>query len=122
MYKDNIKDIENVITNYFEGIFYGEVDKLAPCFTDSAFIYGDINGVPYKKSVIEYLDGVKERKSLNDLNEMFKMEVVGIDIIGNVAMVKLRVPMLGYNYYDYLSLAKVNDNWKIVNKIFTHVA
>ncbi|MBQ4804659.1 nuclear transport factor 2 family protein [Aquimarina sp. MMG015] len=122
MYKDNIKDIEKVITNYFEGIFYGQVDKLASCFTDNVFVYGDINGVPYKKSVIEYLEGVKERKSPNDLNETFKMEVVGIDIIGNVAMVKLRVPMLGYNYYDYLSLTKVNDNWKIVSKIFTHVA
>ena len=48
------------------------------------------------------------------------MKIIGIDIMGKIAIAKLHVPMLGYNYYDYLSLAKVNDDWKIVNKLFTH--
>ncbi|SEL49542.1 Putative lumazine-binding [Aquimarina amphilecti] len=122
MYKNKIKEIEKVISNYFEGIFYGDVDKLESCFADNVFIYGDIKGAAYKKSIRQYLEGVKERQSPNDLNETFRMEIIGVDIIGNVAMIKLRVPMLGYNYFDYLSLTKMNDNWKIVNKIFTHVA
>ncbi|WP_298540880.1 nuclear transport factor 2 family protein [uncultured Aquimarina sp.] len=122
MYKKNNNEIEKVITNYFEGLFQGDVNKLESCFTDNAFIYGDINGSPYKKSIMEYLDGVKNRQSPNDLKETFKMEIIGIDIIENIAMVKLHVPMLSYNYYDYLSLTKIDDNWKIVNKIFTHVA
>lgn len=121
MYKDNNKDIQKVITNYFEGIFYGDADKLESCFTNNAIIYGDINGVPYKKYRNEYIDGVKNRKSPSELNEVFKMETIGIDILGNIAMIKLHVPMLGYNYYDYLSLTKIDENWKIVNKIFTHV-
>ncbi|WP_394329748.1 nuclear transport factor 2 family protein [Zunongwangia profunda] len=29
--------------------------------------------------------------------------------------------MLGFNYYDYLSLFKINGEWKIVNKLFTNV-
>jgi len=29
--------------------------------------------------------------------------------------------MLGYNYFDYLSLVKGDAGWKIVNKIFTHL-
>ena len=122
MYKNNINEIEKVITSYFEGLFYGDVNKLESCFTDNAFIYGDINGNPYKKIITEYIDGVKNRQSPNDLNETFKMEIIGVDIIGNIAMVKLHVPMLGYNYFDYLSLAKINNVWKIVNKIFTNVA
>ncbi|GAA0729417.1 hypothetical protein GCM10009430_39570 [Aquimarina litoralis] len=121
MYNDNIKDIQNVITNYFEGIFYGDANKLESCFTNNAIIYGDINGVPYKKSRKEYIEGVKNRQSPSELNEDFKMETIGIDILGNIAMIKLHVPMLGYNYYDYLSLTKINEDWKIVNKIFTHV-
>ena len=66
--------------------------------------------------------GVKSRKSPDDLGEPFKMKTIGIDIMGNIAMVKLHVPMLGNNYYDYLSLIKTNNDWKIVNKIFSHVA
>ena len=122
MYKDNLALIEKVITNYFEGIFYGNTETLESCFDNHVIIYGDINGNAYQKNIKEYLHGVNERQSPNDLNETFQMEIIGIDIIGNIAMVKLHVPMLGYNYYDYLSLSKINNEWKIVNKIFIHVA
>lgn len=121
MYKEKIKEIEQVITNYFEGIFYGDANKLESCFTDNTIIYGDINGAPYKKSKAEYVEGVKNRQSPNELKEAFKMETIGIDIIGNIAMAKVHLPMLGYNYYDYLSLTKIDDEWKIVNKIFSNV-
>lgn len=122
MYKENIEEIENIITNYFEGIFYGDINKLETCFHENVYIYGDIDGVDYLKSVKEYLNGVKNRKSPKELNETLKMSIVGIDIVGKIAMAKLHVPMLGYNYYDYLSLAKINKDWKIVNKLFTNVA
>ncbi|WP_298417826.1 nuclear transport factor 2 family protein [uncultured Kordia sp.] len=122
MYTEHIKEIEQVIVNYFDGIFLGDTDKLSSCFHENAHIYGDIKGVAYEKKVEQYIQGVKERQSPKELRETFKMEIIGIDIMGTIAMVKLHVPMLGYNYYDYLSLTKVNTDWKIVNKIFTHVA
>ena len=49
------------------------------------------------------------------------MEILGIEIIGHVATAKVHVPMLGFNYYDFLSFSVVNGTWKIVNKVFTHV-
>ncbi|WP_109300182.1 nuclear transport factor 2 family protein [Aquimarina sp. AU474] len=121
MYKENIKEIESLIIRYFEGIFHGDTIKLETCFHENVYIYGDIKGVDYTKSINEYLEGVKSRQSPKDLKETLKMKIIGIDIMGKIAMVKLHVPMLGYNYYDYLSLTKIDDNWKIVNKIFTHV-
>ena len=121
MYNENRNKIETLITNYFEGIFYGDIIKLNACFDKNAFIYGDINTVDYLKSVDKYLTDVKSRKSPNDLKETLDMKIIGIDILGKIAMVKLHVPMLGYNYYDYLSLYKINEDWKIVNKLFTHV-
>lgn len=121
MYINNIKEIENLIKNYFEGIFYGDTLKLEACFSENAYVYGDINTIEYSKSANEYIETVKVRKSPNDLGETLKMSIVGIDILGEIAMVKLHVPILGYNYYDYLSLFKIRDEWKIVNKIFTNV-
>ncbi|WP_298901913.1 nuclear transport factor 2 family protein [uncultured Psychroserpens sp.] len=121
MYNKNIKEIETQVANYFEGIFYGNISKLNTCFHEDAYLYGDIKGVDYLKSFKAYSQGVKDRQSPNDLEETFKMSIIGIDIIGKIAMVKLHVPMLGYNYYDYLSFSKINNEWKIVNKIFTHV-
>lgn len=48
----------------------------------------------------DYFDGVDEVKTM-----------------GQVAHLK----MLGFNYYDFLSLGHVNGDWKIVNKVFAHV-
>lgn len=121
MYTDHIRDIENLINRYFEGIFNGDTIKLETCFHTNVHIYGDLKGMGYLKSVNEYLEGVKNRKSPKDLNERLKMKIIGIDIMGKIAMAKLHLPMLGYNYYDYLSLARIDNQWKIVNKIFTHV-
>ncbi|TYA74609.1 nuclear transport factor 2 family protein [Seonamhaeicola marinus] len=122
MYQEHIKDIETTISNYFEGIFNGDVHKLNDCFHSSVVLFGDINGATYLKSKTDYLEGVKSRQSPKDLNETFKMKIIGLDIMGDIAMAKLHVPMLGYNYYDYLSLNKIDDKWVIVGKIFTHVA
>ncbi|MFT6921785.1 MAG: hypothetical protein ACJA1C_000782 [Crocinitomicaceae bacterium] len=121
MYDKNSTEIKTIISDYFNGIYNGEATLLEDVFHPEAKIYGDINGAPYYKALTEYVDGVKNRKSPKDLEEDFNMKIIGIDIMGEIAMVKLHVPMLGYNYYDYLSLTKINNHWKIVNKIFTHV-
>ncbi|WP_299458719.1 nuclear transport factor 2 family protein [uncultured Microscilla sp.] len=121
MYTDKLKQIENTIQNYFEGIFHGDVSKLKSSFTTEALLYGDVGGTPYHKGLDDYLEGVKNRKSPKALGETFAMQVLDIEVLGKVATAKLHVPMLGFNYYDYLSLVMINDEWKIVNKLFTHV-
>lgn len=121
MYQENIKEIETLINTYFEGIFYGNVSNLLTCFSNDATLYGDINSIEYIKNLSEYIETVRTRKSPNDLGESLNMSIMGIDILGKAAMVKLHVPMLGFNYYDYLSLFKIQGKWKIVNKLFAHV-
>ncbi|WP_242203099.1 nuclear transport factor 2 family protein [Aestuariivivens insulae] len=121
MYDKNSTEIKAVISDYFNGIYNGDATLLEDVFHTEALLFGDINGVPYFKTAPEYIAGVKSRKSPKELDEDLKMKIIGIDIMSEIAMVKLHVPMLGYNYYDYLSLTKINNDWKIVNKIFTHV-
>lgn len=119
MYKEKV---ETLIKHYFEGIYEGDIPKLQAVFDENVIIYGDMNNkVPYCKTIQEYLEGVQSRKSPSDLGEVFLMQIISIEIIGTVAMVKAHVPMLGYNYYDFLSLTVVDGNWKIVNKLFAHV-
>jgi len=121
MYTDKSEKISAVISNYFEGLYTGNVERLKASFHPTVFLFGDINGKEYLKSLEDYLEGVQTRKSPNELGEENKMKVISLEILGDVAMAKLHVPMLGYNYYDYLSLAVIEGKWKIVNKIFTHV-
>lgn len=121
MFNESIKEIQTVISNYFEGIFYGDVAKLASVFHPQCLLTGDINNVPYFKTVPEYLDGVKNRKSPNELGETFSMKILGIEVLGSSAIAKLHVPMLGYNYYDFITLSRIDGKWVYVNKVFTNV-
>lgn len=120
-YTEKTKDIESVITNYFEGIYYGDIEKLEKSFVAEARLYGDIKGEDYLKTLPEYLEGVRRRESPYALGENFEMEILSVEVVGKVGVARLRVPMLGYNYYDYLALNKINSEWKIVNKLFVHV-
>lgn len=121
MYNDKANQISKVVKNYLDGVYYGNVKLLQNSFTENAFLFGDIKGDSYKKSLEEYLEGVKARKSPEELEEPYKMEILGIEVMGNVGVAKVHLPMLGFNYYDFLSLCLVDGEWKIVNKVFTHV-
>jgi len=121
MYNKFSNEIKTVVSRYFQGIYNGDSDKLENAFHPQALLFGDIKGEPYFKTVTDYIDGVKSRRSPNDLGEDFKMEILAIEIMGNMATVKTHSPMLGFNYYDFLSLSLVRGEWKIVNKLFTHV-
>ena len=121
MYDKFSSEIKNVVSDYFQGIYNGDSDKLENVFHPQALLFGDIKGEPYFKTVTDYIDGVKSRKSPKDLEEDFKMKILSIEIMGNMTAVKAHVPMLGFNHYDFLSLNLVQGEWKIVNKLFTHV-
>ena len=113
--------VDQVIKAYSDGIFLGDVALLRRAFAPTAILYGDLPGTTYEKPLEEYLNIVAERKSPKELGETFDPQVLSVEIWGNVGYVKAHVPMLGYNYYDFLSLFKTKDGWKIVNKMFIHV-
>ena len=121
MYTKETTAIQSLIDDYFKGIFHGDIEKLRPAFHPQCLLFGDINGQPYFNNLDEYIEGVKNRKSPQEQGESFQMEILGIEILGNNAIAKLHLPMLGYNYYDFHSLSKISGSWQIVNKLFTSV-
>ncbi len=120
-YTDRAADIAAVLSDYFNGVFKGDTDLLRSAFHPQALVAGDINGQPYFKTLDQYLDGVKNRKSPFELGESFRMEIISIEIINLIAVAKVRLPMFEFNYHDLLSLTKVDGKWVIVNKLLTNV-
>lgn len=113
--------IAQTIDRYFTGIYEGDVTLLGSTFNPGALLFGDVKGVPYAKTLDQYLDGVQHRQSPKDSGKPFKGEIITIDVINSIAMVKTRVKMYDFNYYDLLSLHKINNQWLIVNKMLTDV-
>jgi hypothetical protein len=120
MEDQNFLEIQQVLNLYFEGVYRGDVEKLKQAFHPQALLFGDVNQGPYFKTLEEYLDVVKNRKSPAEQGEDFSMEAFGIEILGNIAIAKASLRMLNYEYRDLLSLVKSVDRWQIVNKSFTN--
>ncbi len=122
MYNKEVEAISQVINDYFMGLYNGDTNGLKQAFHPTAILWGDINGSEYMKPLDEFLQAVINRKSPADNNESFKMSITGIEVLGNNAMTKLHVPMLGNNYHEFISLSKVGGRWWIVNKLFTNIS
>ena len=121
-YSKNVATVSAVLSYYFEGVFTGNIELLRRVFHPQALVAGEIDGQPYFKNLGQYLGGVENRKSPLELNERFRMEIVSIEIINDIAVAKVHLPMFEFNYYDWLSLTKVDGEWVIINKLLTNVS
>lgn len=113
--------ITAVLMNYFNGIYNGDVPLLQSVFHPQAIVGFDLNGETHFKTVNQYLEGVKNRKSPKELGEEFKMKILSLEIINNTAVAKVQVPIFEFDYYDLLSLIVVDGKWVISNKLATKV-
>ena len=119
MFIENAQQISDVIKNYFDGIFQGDVTLLRQVFHPRALLFGDVDGQPYEKNLEEYLNVVQNRDSPMKLGEGKRMKIISIEVLGNVSYAKLHVSIFNFNYYDFIALSKINGRWLIVNKLFT---
>lgn len=110
-----------LIDRYFQSIYVGDTAALRSTFHPKCRLFAEVNGNPYEKSVDEYVDGVANRRSPRDLGEACLMEVIGVETLGSVALVRTHQQMLGFNYFDYLTLLRRDGQWLIVSKVFTNV-
>ena len=118
--QDDLQAISHALENlYFTGIYEGDIDKLRNIFYPGTLFFGDIKGEPYAKTLVLYLDGVKNRQSPKVSTEPFKATIMSIDVINTIAIAKVHVKMYRFNYDEFLSFHKINDRWVIVNKMIT---
>ena len=120
-YTENANVIAEVLSSYFKGVFNGDTALLRKIFHPQSILAGDVNGIPYFKTLDEYLEGVSKRKSPQELNETFRMEILSIEIINSIAIAKVHLPIFDFNYYDLLSLNLTDSGGVIVNKLLTNV-
>lgn len=120
--KEEISAITNALENYyFSGIYEGDTEKLGLILYPGALLFGDINGEPYAKTREEYLEVVRNRQSVKDSGKPFKGTILSIDVVNTIAVAKVHVKMYDFNYDEFLSFHKINNQWVMVNKMFSDV-
>jgi hypothetical protein len=113
-------EISEVLSKYFDGLYSGDVSVLRSIFHPEGVLFSVVKNVPSFKRLDEWLDAVANRRSPEASGEQRRFQALAIDVAGETAMARVRCPMLGFDYIDYLSLLLVDGRWLIATKTFTH--
>jgi hypothetical protein len=119
--KEDSLAISKTLNIYFKAIHEGDVALLSTTFNAGTLLFGDVKGQPYAKTLVDYLDGVKNRQSPKESGKPFKGEIISINVINSIAIAKVRVKMYDFNYHEFLSFHKIDNRWLIVNKMISDV-
>jgi methanogenic corrinoid protein MtbC1 len=115
----DIRQIEKLINTYFDALYECDVNKLAEVLHERA-LYACIEDEKLlTRNMNEYLPIVSNRESPKSKGEKRRDKIVFIDAVSsNTAMVKVNCSIGERLFTDYLSLLKVDSEWKILSKVF----
>ena len=110
---EDYKQIGETIQNYFDGTQFGKPELVRKAFTDTLFIqWIDQEGKFRSRGAKSYIDRIKVGQEVPRFGH-----IVSIDITNNGASAKLEINWGERRIVDYILLLKINDQWKITNKI-----
>ncbi len=107
------KLIEQTVNYYLEGGTNNDFETLKKAFHKTATMkyirdgYQEVNALEFFKKAMK--PGPKQDR---------KTRIVNIDISGHAANARLEIEYPTFTFIDYMSLLKIEGEWKIVNKIF----
>jgi pimeloyl-ACP methyl ester carboxylesterase len=115
--KENDYEIaEKTITNYFEGRKNANLSQLKNAFSENANLYTIQNDTTLAIPVSTYLNKVQIEGILQG-----ETKIIDGDITGNIACYKTSFIYSDKSYIDYLTLVKMQNEWKISCKTFTKI-
>jgi hypothetical protein len=111
--------IRRVVGYYFEGGTAGDSSVVAKAFHKSAMMFF-VRDTAFVQMPIfsDYLARVAAPRPAGASRDQTKKEIVSIDIAGTAAVAKLKLTQASAVLTDYMSLLKINGEWRSVNKIF----
>ena len=111
---DDTHAIEHLIHSYFDGLHRADTEQLASLFSSDCVLKAP--GI--RRSKAQWLALVQDRPTPEARGDKQASEIISIEVVGNQAMVKAKVPVLDDIFIDYLGLLYENGRWLIVNKMY----
>jgi hypothetical protein len=113
--------VEAVVSQYFDGLYEGDIDKLGAIFHPSADLRSLDKGELQVLPVPKWLERVKQRPSAKAEGKPREDFVVTIDRSDDsTAFIKVRCQLPPRFFTDYLVAMKLKDGWQIVSKSYRY--
>lgn len=115
--------IHAAVQTYFDGLYEGDVEKLATVFHPKASLFIADGDNLLVTPVPEWLTRIAGRPSPISQNLAREDVILLIDRIGPTnALVKVRCQVAPKVYEDHLSFIKIDGRWQVVAKSYCQTA
>jgi hypothetical protein len=104
------------IENYFKGHATGEGEYFRKAFHPEAKLFFIRDGKFTTITSEEYISRASGKPPADEAQR--KRSIESVNIAGNAAVVVVKLDYPSVKFTDYMSLLKVDGEWKIVNKTF----
>ncbi len=113
------EEIRAVLTDYFDALYFCDVDKLQRVFHPRA-IYATADETPLlHRTMEEYAAVVAARESPASRQEPRRDHIDSIEFAGpNTALARVRCSAGLRDFVDFLSFVRVDGQWRIIAKVF----
>ena len=113
--------VREVVQQYIDGTYQGDVKALRDCFHPKAVMNGYLHDQLLIGGPEPFFENMENNPSMAAGGSPYKAEITFVDVVGNVASVTLKETGFAGTmaFTDYLHLIKDQGSWKIFSKTFT---
>lgn len=104
------------LENYIKGHATGDGEYMKKAFHTEGNLIFIRDGKYTTRSFTEYIAGFTGKPAADEAQR--KRSIEAIDVNGNAAVAKVILDYPNVKFIDYMTLLKINGEWKIVNKSF----
>ena len=104
------------LENYIKGHATGNGEYIRKAFYTAGNLIFVREGDYVTRTFADYISGFSGKPAADEANR--KRSIESIDVTGNAAVAKIVLDYPTTRFVDYMSLLKIDGEWKIVNKIF----
>lgn len=108
--------IRAAIEHYFRGHATGDGTHFRKVFHPESKLFWIRDGAFAQRTSDEYIAGAKGTPPADEAQR--KRSIEWIDVSGNAAVAKVILDYPQTRFVDYMSMLKIDGEWKIVNKTF----
>jgi len=113
------RELLNVARHYLDMLYTCDPGQVDSIFHESARLCTLESGRPVFRTVSEYKDVLRSRIPPSSNNASRDEQLVTLDLSSpSQALIKLKVRINELVFIDYLTLAKVGPDWRIVSKTY----
>lgn len=114
---DDEADVRAVARAYLDGLLDGDVRTLQSAFEPDARFEGSVGGTLVEMSFEDWAES-RRGKRMRPVED-YRHSIEGVLIAGDAAVVRTDIDWPDTYFVDYLSLLRIDGEWKIVNKTWT---